>query len=334
MERLRVLTWHVHGTYLRALAEVPVDWYLPVRPGRPPGAAGRTPTFDWPDNVHEVAAEEVRATPFDVVLHQSRLDWEVDRVELLSPAQRRLPTIVVEHDPPRASPTETRHPVDDPDVLLVHVTHFNDLMWESGATPTRVIEHGIIDRGARWTGDLGRGLTVVNGIARRGRRTGADVHARIAAAVPLDLRGMWSEEVGGLGEVRPPAALAGAMAPYRFLCNPIRWTSLGMTVCEAMLVGLPILGLATTAMPEVIRDGEAGYLANDVEVLIAHAQRLLRDRDEAAALSATAHRIARERFGIGRFVRDWSDALALVTARTVGRAGAMPTGPSAAVARA
>ena len=32
--RPRVLTWHVHGSYLAALARVPVDWYLPVRADR------------------------------------------------------------------------------------------------------------------------------------------------------------------------------------------------------------------------------------------------------------------------------------------------------------
>ena len=45
-----------------------------------------------------------------------------------------------------------RHPVADrDDLLLVHVTHFNALFWDAGATPTRVIEHGIVDPGARYT---------------------------------------------------------------------------------------------------------------------------------------------------------------------------------------
>ena len=31
--RVRVLTWHVHGSYLWYLSQVPVTWVLPVRPG-------------------------------------------------------------------------------------------------------------------------------------------------------------------------------------------------------------------------------------------------------------------------------------------------------------
>ena len=47
-----------------------------------------------------------------------------------------------------------RHPMADRDDLqLVHVTHFNALFWDAGATPTRVIEHGIVDPGPRYRGD-------------------------------------------------------------------------------------------------------------------------------------------------------------------------------------
>ena len=141
----------------------------------------------------------------DAVVYQAHEHWLVDRHEVLSPAQRAVPQIVVEHDPPRQSPTDTRHPVDDPDALIVHVTAFNDLMWDCGATPTTVIEHGVVvPVDARYPGHLERGITVVNGLAQRGRRLGLDVFLRAREQVPLDLVGMRSEELGGLGEVPPP----------------------------------------------------------------------------------------------------------------------------------
>ena len=34
MERLRVLTWHVHGSYLLYLVQAPHEFYLPVKPAR------------------------------------------------------------------------------------------------------------------------------------------------------------------------------------------------------------------------------------------------------------------------------------------------------------
>ena len=210
--------------------------------------------------------------------------------------KQRLPRIYLEHDPPREVPTDTRHPVDDPNVLLVHVTPFNELMWDSGRTPTRVIEHGVaVADDVTYTGELG-----------------ADVFEHVRARVPLDLVGMESEEVGGLGEI-PHHELPAFAARYRFLFNPIRYTSLGLAVCEAMAAGVPIVGLATTEMSTAVENGVSGYVDTRVDVVVGHMRRLLADLEEARRLSGGARRSARERFGLARFVADWEDVLAEAT---------------------
>ena len=309
MPRLRVLTWHVHGNYLWYLSSVPHDIYLPVRAGAPEGYGGRGASFTWPDSVHEVAAEEVRDLEVDVVVTQSHRNWLEDRPAILSPAQLDLPHVHIEHDPPRASPTDTRHPIDDPTVLIVHVTPFNRLMWDSGRSPTRVIEHGVtVPETARYTGELERGLVVVNGLAKRGRRLGADVFEEARRSVPLDLVGMQSEAAGGLGEV-PPTELAAFEARYRFFFNPIRWTSLGLAVCEAMMVGLPIVALATTEMATVVENGVSGFVDTDVDRLVGRMHQLLSDPDLARELGEGARRTALRRFSIDRFAADWDATL-------------------------
>jgi glycosyltransferase involved in cell wall biosynthesis len=308
---LKILTWHVHGNYLWYLSHIPHILYLPVKPGWPEGYGGRTGSFPWPDTVFEVPAEEVGDLEVDCVIYQSRRNWLVDQQEILNERQRHGPRIFLEHDPPRESPTETRHPVDDQDVLLVHVTPFNKLMWDSGITPARVIEHGVTTPDTRWTGEYDRGIVVVNGLAQRGRRLGADVFDQVRRRVPLDLVGIGSQECGGVGEI-PPLQLAAFEVPYRFFFNPIRYTSLGLAVCEAMTIGLPIIGLATTEMVTVVENGVSGWLSTDVDALVGHMQRLLEDRHEAMRLSEGARRTARRRFNIDRFVDDWCDALEAV----------------------
>src|SRR5207248_11167606 len=57
MRPLRILTWHVHGSYLYYLTQSAHQFYLPVTPERGEGYGGRTPSFERPDNVQEVAAE-------------------------------------------------------------------------------------------------------------------------------------------------------------------------------------------------------------------------------------------------------------------------------------
>nr|WP_221276922.1 glycosyltransferase [Deinobacterium chartae] len=312
---MRVLTWHVHGSYLYYLTRTNAEFYLPVKPGRPEGYGGRAGLEHWGDHVHEVPAEEVRHLEVDVVLYQSHKNYLEDGPGILSSAQLTGPRIYLEHDPPRMSPTDTRHPVDDPNVLLVHVTGFNELMWDAGRTPTRVIEHGVtVPRDVRYRGELPRGLVVVNGLARRGRRLGSDVFERLRREVPLDLVGMFSEESGGLGEV-PHAELPAFSSRYRFFFNPIRYTSLGLAVCEAMMVGLPVVGLATTEMVTVIENGRSGYLETDIRRLAPHMQALLEDPALAARLGAGAREVALERFSIERFAHDWLEAFAEVAGR-------------------
>lgn len=312
--RRRILTWHVHGNYLYYLSQVPHDFYLVTDQARSPGRSGRSGVLPWGGNVHEAPVEQLRGMDFDLVLYQSRQAWDTDRAEVLSDAQRVLPRIYLEHDPPQQHPTDQRHWVDDPLALLVHVTPFNALMWDAGRTPVRVIEHGVLPLGpAAYNGRRACGITVVNHLQQRGRRLGLDVYAAAAAQVPLELVGMGSTAIGGgLGEVAN-AALPAFMADYRFFFHPVRYTSLGLALIEAMLVGLPVVGLATTELATVIRSGENGFIDTRPERLVHAMHQLLRDPDLAEAWGAAGRRTALERFGIERFVADWMAAIAEVT---------------------
>src|SRR5574337_1049449 len=238
MKKLKIFTWQVHGNYLYYLSHVGHDIYVPFRPDRSGDYSGCFGGFSWPETVKNVPVEQVSSLRFDCILFQRPEHYLRDQYDLFTQEQRRLPRIYLEHDPPREHPTDTRHIVDCDDVLLVHVTHFNRLMWDNGRTPTRVIEHGVtVPRNIRYSGELRKGLVVVNNIRKRGRRLGMDVFEEARKRVPLDIAGMGSEELGGLGEVAHDR-LAQFEARYRFLFNPIRYTSLGLAVCEAMLLGM------------------------------------------------------------------------------------------------
>jgi glycosyltransferase involved in cell wall biosynthesis len=318
---VRILTWHVHGAYLRSLLAVEHEWLVPVRPGRPPhwaGLPGDGPP--WPANAVEVPADALADADVDVVLFQHHAEW-ARRDELLSEAQRAGPRIFLEHDPPfTGPPTDTVHPVDDPGALIVHVTPYNALMWDCGAVPTRVIQHGVADPGVRWTGELQRGLTVVNHLRRGGRRLGHDVFEHAAARVPLDLVGM------GARELRPQD-LPAFEAHYRLLFNPIRYTSLGLAVVEAMMIGLPVVALATTEHATAVRDGVSGFVSTDVGVLVERMRELLADRRLAGRLSEGARAEARARWGLDRFAAEWTDVLEGVRRPPPARAAASPPAP-------
>ena len=304
MRRLRILTWHVHSAYLDSLVGTGHQWFVPVAPD---GSGAVPPHAGWDDAVREVPEAEVRDLDVDVVLFQSAANWTADRDRILSTAQREGPRVYVEHDPPRQSPTDTRHPVDDPAAVLVHVTAFNALMWDNGRTPVRVIEHGVrVPNGVRWSGDLARGIVVVNELRKRGRRLGADLVERARARLPIDVAGMSSsEDWAGLGDL-PRPELNARMAAYRFFFHPARYTSFGMAVCEAMAIGQPVVALATTEMPTVIQDGRNGFASTDPSHLERAMADLLDDRGLAMRIGAAGRETALERFSMDRFARDWT----------------------------
>lgn len=311
--RLNILIWHIHGSYLNALARIEHNWYLPVKPARPEGYGGRGPTFDLPEYMREVPAERVRDLHLDLVICQTPKNYFEDRLELLSDEQRRLPVIYLEHNTPKPGAVDTRHPIDDPEVLLVHVTHYNRLMWDNGRTPTTVIEHSVaLDPAIHYRGSRESGITIANGMQKRPRIAGYDIFLQVRQQVPLEVVGMQTEEFGGLGDV-PYRDLHRLVADYRFLFSPMRYTSLPLAVIEAMTIGMPVVALATTELPTVISHGETGFVSCNIAELIEDMSFLLSSREEAFRLGKNARAVARERFGLDRFIRDWNGVFTQMT---------------------
>ncbi len=64
---------------------------------------------------------------------------------------------------------------DRDDLVIAHVTHWNALMWDCGTTRTTVVEHGVVDPGPLYTGELERFGVVINEPVRAGRVVGTDL---------------------------------------------------------------------------------------------------------------------------------------------------------------
>ncbi len=315
MQQLNILIWHIHGSYLTAITQTEHNWYVPIKPDRSEGYVGRGVDSTMPAYVREVPAEAVRNLDLDLIIFQTPKNYQEDQFEILTEAQRRLPKIYLEHNAPEPHPVHSRHPVDDPNILVVHVTHFNRLMWDCNQSPTAVIEHSVaIDPNVQYTGQIAQGITVLNEFERRGRMVGFDLFQRARQAVPLTTVGMRSGDIGGIGEIHY-RYLHRRVAEYRFLFSPMRYTSLPLAVVEALTIGMPVVALATTELPTVIENGVHGYISNDIETLIEHMRVLLSHPEEAKRLGNQAKQLARDRFGMERFVRDWNKTFAQVTGK-------------------
>jgi hypothetical protein len=316
---MRILVWHVHGSWLNAFVRGRHQYLVPVLADRGPNGRGRARTWQWPASVREVTPAELAATDVDVVLLQRPHEEELATGWLRRGLGDSIPIVYVEHNTPRGDPPATRHPTADrTDVRLVHVTAFNDVMWDAGKTATTVIEHGVVDPGYRYTGELARIGVVVNEPIRRGRVTGTDLLAGFVDVAPLDVFGM---RVAGLAcalginadrlatiDDLPQHALHEQLPRRRMYLHVSRWTSLGLSLVEAMLLGMPVVALAATGAPDAVPP-EAGTVSADVDVLRAAALSYLHDPELAQAAGAAGRRAALARFGLARFLADWDRLL-------------------------
>lgn len=311
---MRVFVWHVHGSYTTSLVQGRHEYLLPTLPDRGPDGLGRARTWEWPPSAIEVTREEAAEADVDVVVLQRPHELELAERWLGGRRPGRdVPAVYLEHTSPQGRIAEMRHPAADrPDLTLVHVTHFNALFWDAGRTPTRVIEHGIVDPGYRYSGELPRAAVVINEPGRRGRVTGTDLLARLNGDVPLDLFGVGAGAFGGV-ENLPQARLHEELPRRRVYLHPVRWTSLGLSLLEAMHLGMPVVALATTEVAEAVPP-EAGVVSNRLDTLYEALRRLARDPEEARERGLAARRAVRSRYGLERFLADWDALLEEVVA--------------------
>jgi glycosyltransferase involved in cell wall biosynthesis len=129
------------------------------------------------------------------------------------------------------------------------------------------------------------------------------------------------EVVGELGRVEKYDLLKDATC----LLNPIRWAEpFGMAMIEAMACGTPVITNSRGSAPEIINDGETGFLCNDESSLVASLHKvtaLNRSYCRAAVERRfSSHRMAADHIALYRRIISWEvDATDPGQPRSTGR---------------
>jgi hypothetical protein len=311
-----LLVWHVHGSWTESLVAGRHRYVVPVNAamdadGR--GLSGR----DWP-GAREVSVDDLSDEDIDLVVLQRPHEMElVERWSGRRPGVD-IPAVYVEHNAPRPSPVDSVHPVASrTDIPLIHVTDFNRLMWDNGAAPTRVIAHGIADPGHFYTGDIAAAASMINEPLRRWRTVGTDLLIDLGAHVPIDVWGIDTLELArdhrhGVG-VRPKGdvpsrRLMRQLARRRVYLHTARWTSLGMSLVEAMYLGMPVVAVGSTMAPLVVPD-EAGVVSADVHTLARALEGFVTDHAAATLAGKAAREYAIAHFSLDRFLAQWDEVI-------------------------
>jgi glycosyltransferase involved in cell wall biosynthesis len=308
-----LLVWHVHGSWTESFVAGPHRYLLPLNANR--GANGRGLCGrNWP-RANEVPLSRLRDEDIDLVVLQRPEEIELATRWLGRRPGVDIPAVYVEHNTPRPSAVDSVHPVAGRnDIPLIHVTDFNRLMWNNGAAPTRVISHGIADPGHLYTGEVPAAATMINEPSRRWRTVGADLLEELSNHTPIDVWGIGTESLnGGTGKVRGKGdvgapRLLHQVARRRVYLHTARWTSLGLSLVEAMYLGMPVVAVAATMAPLVV-PAEAGVVSADVATLAYALEGFVTDLAAASAAGKAARDFARAHFALDRFLTEWDDVI-------------------------
>lgn len=310
---MRILLWHVHGSWTTAFVQGHHDYVVPVTPQRDADGLGRARTWDWPANVIERTPEQLAHEDIDIVVLQRPSELDLTQRWLGRRPGRDVPAVYLEHNAPEPHPVHSVHPLArGGDITIVHVTHFNRLFWDNGRARTTVIEHGIVDPGQLYTGEVPHAGVVINEPIRRGRIVGTDLLPHLAQAVPIEMFGMRAAGVVAQRHHNlPQAEMHRTLARLRMYVHPVRWTSLGLSLLEAMHLGMPIVAIAATEVVQAV-PSDAGVISTDVDRLVQAARTFVNEPEVAHIAGRAARQAAVDRYGLARFLADWDRELAEV----------------------
>ena len=314
---VNILLWHVHGSWTTAFVQGKHHYLVPGHTRTAARRAGprRAPT--WPDTVVEVDPEELAAADVDVVVLQRPEELDLaERGCAAGPAAtcRRSSSSTT----PRRATSVQPAPAGRPRRHAARPRHaLQRAVLGHGAHP----DHGHRARhrppGAPWTGELTGSPS--SSTSRSGAAgSPAPTCCRGSPPWPRSTCSAWGWPAcpntsacrpTGCPLRRPAAApMHAELARRRVYLHLCRWTSLGLSLIEAMTIGMPVVALATT---EAVAGGApgAGVLSTRSTTCVDAAAVAARRARRGAPGRASGPARRPRRYGLDRFLADWDRLL-------------------------
>jgi hypothetical protein len=310
----RLLTFNCHEAYVHLLGKLglPMD-VIDGLPGRY--------TSRWDERMRPVPAV-ARLVRLEQALADARYDVAVahNLSDLLALRSVALPKILVLHVDLRARVAEepgahdialmqcqVRDYLNGIGAVAVAVSKTKAESW--GQACSVIAPAADPDEYGGYDGSRAAALRVANQVLARRERFAWDAHLAIVAGHASQLIG----HNPGLEGVAAAGSWGELRQHYREHRAYVHTAGLGLDdgynlgVVEAMMTGMPVVSLALPESP--VRDGDNGYVSDDVGYLNARLGELLRDRERARELGRRARESAREQFSLAAFVQGWLAAI-------------------------
>ena len=114
------------------------------------------------------------------------------------------------------------------------------------------------------------------------------------------------EYLGAIGPAQRPDVLGGALALLHLISFD---EPFGLSLVEAMACGTPVIAFGLGSIPEIIMDGETGYIVEDIDQAV-HAVAAVRSLDRTACREHVEQRFSHARM-VNDYVRVYRELLRL-----------------------
>ena len=302
-EKYTILTFPTHERYETGLAKTGHDFYAFRSEG----------LKDWntsygkiPENYYLLPQESIfNGIQFDFILSQSKFG-QFQTAKLL---QERLgvPIVSLEHTLPTSNVKpewldEIRTMSGDIDVFI---SDYSRDEWKINSTDSEVVHH-CVDSELFKPLDIEQSpyvLSVVNDFRNRDYCCNYSGWARITEGLETKVVG----ENGDLGSAAESVEkLVEEYNSAQVFLNTSTVSPIPTALLEAMSCGCAVVTTATCMIPEIVKNGENGFISNDEDELRAYVEQLLADEELRTKLGQAARQTILNDFSEKKFLESWA----------------------------
>ena len=302
-ECFNILTFPTHERYETQLCKTGHNFYSFVMPNQKTWNIDQTPL---PINYFPTPAGKLLDyIDFDFILVQSKF-WQYQVAHKIN-QYLKLPVIVLEHTLPVI--TQSTEQIDAMKTMLgdinVFISEYSQRQWGIHKN-VEIIYHGIdtqLFKDYEQERD-NKVLSVANNFINRDYCLNFSGWSRSTENVDVTLIG---DNVGLSQAAKSAEELVDSYNRHSIFLNTSTHSPIPMSLLEAMSCGCAIVSTATCMIPEIITNGENGFISNNEEDLKNHIHYLLSHPEKAKSMGKNARQTILEKFNEDSFIQQWQN---------------------------
>jgi hypothetical protein len=300
--RYNILTFPTHERYETQLCKTGHEFYSFTSDRF---KRWNTSQVEVPSNYHILPDNQVCGyLKYDFILVQSKF-WQFQVAQQIN-QQLSIPIICLEHTLPTPQ-TMTFDQINSMRQMSgdvnIFISDFSKKAWNINGA---VIHHGV-DTNVFCKQNIDKKLeilTVANDFINRDYCLNYSGWKRVTNGLDVNIIG---DTKGLSSPAKSIDELVNAYNTCSIYFNSSTLSPIPMSLLEAMSCGCPVVSTATCMIPEIIKNGENGFISNNEEELRSYIDYLLNNPEEREKLGNNARQTVIDKFSEYEFIQKWNE---------------------------